>query len=289
MRAVMVARPSVTHLAILHAASLLVPGESRADWLAEWRAELWYISRKCSCDTTCVTVDRGYLIAFCVGSFKDALWLRRNMPHSEELATRRLESPKRCICLLSALAILSGAIASLLWLKTPATGSWSSFDSQCLFAFLFIFLFSLPILPAITSLSLGELRGHNKVPSWKPRLRRWTFLSAKVALILVMLFCGVSIIGCGGIPFIPRVLQIDALVGSHIFALRWALNDQRERCPVCLRLLTRPVWVGDRSKYFLEWNCIELVCPRSHGLMYIPERPASWFSTQRWLNLDPSL
>src|ERR1035438_836888 len=32
----------ILHLAILRAAGLLVPGPQRAEWLAEWRSELWY-------------------------------------------------------------------------------------------------------------------------------------------------------------------------------------------------------------------------------------------------------
>ena len=30
---------------LLRSASLLVPGRSRADWLAEWEAELWHVLR----------------------------------------------------------------------------------------------------------------------------------------------------------------------------------------------------------------------------------------------------
>ena len=51
-------------LAILRTAALLVPGESRAEWLAEWRSELWYV--------------HGNTAAFCAGAFRDALWVRRN-------------------------------------------------------------------------------------------------------------------------------------------------------------------------------------------------------------------
>jgi hypothetical protein len=83
-------------------------------------------------------------------------------------------------------------------------------------------------------------------------------------------------------------LLLQSLLWGCVFACRWAFNDQRRRCPVCLRLLTSPVWVGDRSRYFLEWNCTELLCPRGHGLLYVPESPTSWFATQRWLSLDPS-
>ena len=58
--------------------------------------------------------------------------------------------------------------------------------------------------------------------------------------------------------------------------------------PVCLRLLTNPARVGQPSRNFLAWNGTELMCSRGHGLLHVPEIATSWFSTQRWLYLDPS-
>ena len=31
---------------ILRVASLLAPGDQRAEWLEEWRSELWYVPRR---------------------------------------------------------------------------------------------------------------------------------------------------------------------------------------------------------------------------------------------------
>jgi hypothetical protein len=287
MRGVAPFRGSRLHLAILQAASLLVPGERRAEWLAEWQSELWYASRECDGEASGLVLDRGRLSAFCLGSFKDALWLRRNAPRPAGPAKRWLDSPRQCIGFLAALAALSAVIAFLAWVGTQASAS--SVDIQESFAaFKFILIFGCSILPAFTSLSLGELPGQGKVIAWTESVRRLVFLAAKVLLILLVLYCGSLILACNGVTFVPSILQIMGLLWGCTFALRWALNDQRHRCPVCLRLLAQPVWVGDRSRYFLEWNCIELVCPRAHGLMYVPERPASWFSTQRWLCLDSS-
>jgi hypothetical protein len=288
MRVAAVAHLSPVHLAILRTAGLLVPGERRAEWLAEWQAELWYASEECSRKNTSLLFNRGPITAFCFGSFKDALWLRRNAQRSGEPRASRLESPMRCIGFLAALAALSATTAFLLCLETQALVSTPDFNSQCLFLFLFIFLFPLPVLPSITSPPLGELQGDDKGPSWKLRLRRWTFLSAKVALILLMMFCGLVILGCGGIPFIPKVLQMNGLLGSYVFAFRWAINDQRERCPVCLRLLANPISLGGGSSCFLEPNCMGFMCPSGHGFLYVPESRTSWFSRQRWLTLGAS-
>ena len=81
---------------------------------------------------------------------------------------------------------------------------------------------------------------------------------------------------------------IQPLMLLCILAFRWILIDQRRRCPVCLRLLSEPVRVGQASMSFLGWSGTELMCARGHGLLHVPEFPTSWFSTQRWLYLDAS-
>src|ERR1039457_4622065 len=86
---------------ILRAASLLAPGDQRAEWLAGWRSELWYIPR------------RGATL-FCLGAFQDALWLRRNNPGPIERNRTHLESPLRCLALLALRAAVSSLIVVLL-------------------------------------------------------------------------------------------------------------------------------------------------------------------------------
>ena len=66
---------------LLRSASLLVPGRSRADWLAEWQAELWHVLH--SQDDACQRAapeGPAHLspTAFCLGAFQDAWWLRQN-------------------------------------------------------------------------------------------------------------------------------------------------------------------------------------------------------------------
>lgn len=287
MKSTAAVRSSPVHLAILRSTSLLVPGKRRAEWLAEWRAELWYAAAECRRRPVVERIGRAPLTAFCLGSFKDALWLRRNSSTPEEPAKRWLDSPGRCIGFLATLAALCAVIAFLSWVRTQAPAS--SIDIQKSIAdFKFILIFGCSILPAFTSLSLGELPKQGKRITWAESVRRLAFLTAKILLIVLALFCGSLVLACGGVTFVPAILQIMGLLWGCTFAFRWALNDQRHRCPVCLRLLAQPVWVGDQSRYFLEWNCTELVCPSAHGLMYVPERPASWFNTQRWLYLHSS-
>ena len=65
---------------ILRMASSLAPDGQRAEWLEEWRSELRYIPRRRA-------------TRFCLGAFRDALWLRRNNLRP----VKYLESPISCL------------------------------------------------------------------------------------------------------------------------------------------------------------------------------------------------
>ena len=157
--------------------------------------------------------------------------------------------------------------------------------------FLFTLLLACLALPATTPLPLGEYPVQNeRLPSSR-RLGRWLFLATKIALIVPVVYFSSLDLAYAGLPLSSPSAQYIQLVSSFfgfLFALRWALQDQRRRCPVCLRLLTNPARVGQASRNFLAWNGTELICSVGHGLLHIPELPTSWFSTQRWLYLDSS-
>ena len=136
---------------------------------------------------------------------------------------------------------------------------------------------SVLIVSATTSLALGEYPGNR-------HFRRRTFLAIKIALVLPIVCCGsLDLASVISMSFQSHGLLIGLIVG-----LRWALVDQRRRCPVCLRLLTNPTRIGGPSHTFLDWYGTELICAQGHGLLYVPEIPTSCYSTQRWQSLDPS-
>ena len=156
--------------------------------------------------------------------------------------------------------------------------------------YIFTVLLALLALPATTSLPLGEYPAGAKHISWPLRLRRWMFLGIKFSLLLPTIYF-VSLDVAYAVPFAPSRTQYIQIVTSFLVALfsfRWALKDQRRRCPVCLATLTNPVRVGEPSRSFLAWNGTELICSGGHGLLHVPELPTSWFATQRWLYLDSS-
>ncbi|MGJ5817704.1 hypothetical protein [Paludibaculum fermentans] len=252
------------HLAMLRSAAWLVPGEMRAEWLAEWSAELWHIQRRHRLKTT----------GFCLGAFRDALWMRRNCPPAMPSASW-LESPIRCLgflCLLATVCALAALRYQRPGLPLPVRGPIG--------AMLYMALMTVPILAAITSLRLGSYPG-------QPNAWRWAFFAAKVALVLFIVFSGVlNLAAMLGLKVASGPLHC-ILIGN-VVGLRWALIDQRRRCPECLRLVTHPARIGVPSQIFLEWYGTEFVCVKGHGLLHVPEIPTTSFRTQSWTHLDRS-
>lgn len=253
------------HIAILRNAALLVPTQERADWIAEWRAELWYVEH----DAT----------AFCVGSFRDALWLRRNS-HRQPSRAFSLDSPLRCVLLLVGLATLTVSLAipsRELWLP-----SWSLRGAeQVALELLQMYLLPLLILLTLNPLTLGEYPINRHAPSMIIRLRRWIFLALKIALVPIPL--SVCVVLLPVFPLAPWTLFFGL-----IFGFRWVLTDQKQRCPICLHLLSNPVQIGSPARSVLDWYGTELVCVRGHGFLFVPGAPTSWCSKQKWQYLDPT-
>ncbi len=157
--------------------------------------------------------------------------------------------------------------------------------------FLFSVILAFLALPATTSLPLGEYRLSSRKLSWSTRLRRWTFLSGKIALLLPIVYLvslDLAYLRTTLDTLASQYIQLVSSFSICLFGLRWTLRDQRQRCPVCLGKLTHPARVGQPSRNFLAWNGTELICVGGHGLLHVPEIPTSWFSTQRWMYLDPS-
>jgi hypothetical protein len=157
--------------------------------------------------------------------------------------------------------------------------------------FLFGVLLACLALPATTSLPLGEYRASSRRLSWFTRVRRWSFLGCKLALLLpIVYFASLDLahLRSGMDPVTSEYIQLMSAFSVCLFGLRWSLRDQRQRCPVCLGKLSNPARVGQPSRSFLAWNGTELICVSGHGLLHVPEMATSWFSEQRWLYLDAS-
>ena len=155
----------------------------------------------------------------------------------------------------------------------------------------FSLVLALLALPAVTSVTLGESNYSAHRPSRKRTLIRWTFLGAKFALIAaIAYFASLDLAYWHASTYSPlaELLQLVWCFTICLFGFRWALSDQRHRCPVCLRRVTHPAQVGLASRTFLGWNGTEMMCMGGHTLLHVPSLPTSWFSGQRWLYLDTS-
>ena len=260
------------HLAILRAAALLVPRRERMDWMAEWRSELWYVR----------AARHRKVTAFCLGAFPDALWLRRNLRNNDlPLKAHRafnLQSPLRCAVFL---AILAGASFWSASHTMGFRGVGSLTGERHILAHLLAVLYALLVLPVTTSLDFGEYPANGHPLSWVAK--RWMFFATKVIFLLSTVFCGgLTLMAVGATPILGQTL-----LAGYVLAFRWALIDQRRRCPICLHELTNPVRIGESSHTFLAWYGTELICAKGHGVLHIPEIPTSCYRTQRWLDLEP--
>ncbi|MGA3043326.1 MAG: hypothetical protein ABSF54_21335 [Bryobacteraceae bacterium] len=256
--------------ATLRAASLLAPGDQRAEWLKEWQSELWYIPRR---EAT----------RFCLGAFQDALWLRRNSVSPVQPIRFHLDSPLNCLIFLAALSAASLLIAVCLPAPQDLTASSHLRASDLPRGCLAMLLYTSLLLPT-TRLTMGRAPAVCHLIRWPNRLRRWTFMAMKIALVQpMMLFGFVVLAAMGTVP-----LATLGVCASWILALRWVLIDQRRRCPVCLRSLGNPVRIGTPSQTFLEWYGAESICPRGHGLLQVPEISSSYSGRGQWLRLGRS-
>lgn len=71
-------------------------------------------------------------------------------------------------------------------------------------------------------------------------------------------------------------------------ALSWSVDDQQKRCRVCLQRLELPVEIGRTGSVLLNWSGTEMVCPRGHGVLYLPDSEANSLDQDRWNKLDDS-
>jgi len=168
-------------------------------------------------------------------------------------------------------------------ITVPVEGPWNIYGFALFLAML--------ALPAVTSVSLGEGQLSSHRPTAKQRLWRILFLIAKFVLIaLIGFYASIDIAYFSTPEYSPiaECVQLLACFAICLIGFRWAVADQRQRCPMCLRRVTNPATVGLASRTFLGWNGTELICMGGHALLHVPSLPTSWFGGQRWLYLDSS-
>jgi hypothetical protein len=111
-------------------------------------------------------------------------------------------------------------------------------------------------------------------------------LAAALAAIEFAYAPGMRLTGVRG--FGPEAISLWLLIFGFTISFWWAWDDQRKRCPTCLRCLSMPVQVGSRGHVLMEWMSTELVCSQGHGVLWAPEDPLESHPKDRWLKLDES-
>lgn len=248
---------------ILRVASILTPGDQRAEWIEEWQSELWYVPQ---CEA----------MRFSLGAFSDAFWLRRNNKNPVKRPRTHLESPVSCLVLVATLAVVSMAVAVRLESRLPFPQAHGTAALRGLGEMAFLY-----VLLGTMGLMIGDCPGSRSPVAVRNRARTWVFLALKIALALPILQGTLVTIVAMDVP--PLTLGFFA---GYVLLFRWIFTDQRRRCPVCLRLLTKPVRIGTSSQTFLDWYGAESMCSRGHGLLYVPEIGASYSRQQEWLRLE---
>ena len=147
------------------------------------------------------------------------------------------------------------------------------------------------ILPAITSVTRSDKASSTVKLSCAQLAVPGLFFAAKSALLLGIFFIlPIDLVYANSKGYdsgAPCAQLLFTLIFGFL-GFWWAVDDQRKRCPVCLRRVTHPARVGIASRTFLAWNGTELMCEGGHTLLYIPAAPTSWFDAPRWVYLDSS-
>lgn len=233
-------------------------------WRLPGAPDIWLIQPDAQLASNVPVRTPGYLLAQLSARGQDALSVS-----GSSISARNMED---LLIDLSATSI-----------NAPVEGPWGLYE--------FALFLALVALPAVSSVSLGETHLTSHRASARQTLRRFLFLGAKFLLIAgIGLFASFDIAYCYTSSYSPAAecLQLVSCFAICLIGFRWALADQRHRCPVCLRRVTNPASVGLASRTFLGWNGTEMICMGGHTLLHVPSLPTSWFSDQRWLYLDSS-
>jgi hypothetical protein len=248
------------------------------EWSRTWQAELWYMHQRSR--HRHVSPVAG-IIDLSIGLTRDALWLR-----TEKWRVAFSDTAMVCIASLLGLSLLSTLVALAL------AGSWHSLHLYLRDEFTRSLIAAPHVLFVLLATSPRRHSGQSSITRWRFWIKRQIFFVMKTLQILLLAFL-LSVDLCVPlhtlIPLTADLLQLFSFVLFALLGLRWAINDQEQRCKHCLRSLSTPARVGRPSRNLLEWNGTERSCKHGHGLLSIPEMETSWCQSSRWINLNVSL
>jgi hypothetical protein len=151
------------------------------------------------------------------------------------------------------------------------------------------------VVPLVLALAIGAaLVAIGRLSLGRYGWRYWTYLAAKIAAVIIL----VPLLWIEGSRWLwnlltPEILRVWvagfaatlAFLGGFGMAAIWVFDDQRRRCPECLRRLLRPVTMGSWGSMF-DPVTTEFLCDEGHGALSLAESEIG--EGDRWVSLDSS-
>lgn len=272
----------------IRAASWIVPARDRSAWRAEWgeRAEDWHL-----------LAERGEPVGGAASlarlAIRDAAGERFDAADFRQLVRAPLFVPVAMAAALLLVAAVSHGFAVTRTIADIARDMRANphfsgaYDPRGDHVFKYLAPVGMAWITGIGLLAMGcrWLRG----PGW----RYWLFLAVKAAGVLVLATLAWVEIGAllrapirhEGWRILTGLLMVIAFVPAMGRAMVWAVADQRQRCPVCLRRLVAPVAVGSWASLF-EPPATEFLCESGHGALTVADAETN--GQDRWTRLDES-
>jgi hypothetical protein len=277
---------------LLRIAGRLAPPALRNEW-----RNCWY-SRLCC---LCILVERGEvagrdrheLMLLCRDALSNAFWLRFNRAGLRHwtLGPQFVMAAAAAGALLLALlsrgfqATRSIIDAAIEWNIEPRQLRYDPRGD----------LVVGHVVPIVLALAIGSaLVAIGRLSLGRYGWRYWLFLTVKIVAVIVL----VPLLWIEGSRWLwnlltPAVLRVWVaglgatlvFLGGFGLAAIWIFDDQRRRCPVCLRRLLRPVTMGSWASMF-EPVTTEFLCDEGHGALSLAESEIG--EGDRWVSLDSS-
>lgn len=290
------AEPPLLFRALLRLASWICPAEVRDGWRRQWESGLrdWWILAERGELTNAATA---LAARYCRGAWADAL--ERRFRREQILHTLRgpwlpIAAPLAVVAITALLSqgfpVLRHVINLMISFRPPplVPRAHIHYDPRG-------DMIAAYVAPTVLALLISAmLLLISRLPLLASGWRYWMHLAAKTlsiqAALIVLWFEGGSalrsvlhwealrVLGGGVVLAVLYVAGFGA-------ATRWAISDQRRRCPVCLRLLDMPVSLGSWGSVF-DPATTELVCAGGHGALSLSERDT--YGSDRWTALDAS-
>lgn len=292
-------RPPLVHLWLIWAAGWLVPPQERKQWRKAHESALcaWW-----------VLVERGEIPG---GASRDML---RDTWHGFGQAFFcRFRREELAVFSRKPLPVYLGLAAAFGVIALASGGFSGTRDLYAVFTSVLAYssLAFSNSMPAVHDNTVNRLAGHLvplgfaavlAVVIFCLRAREMSWYGWRYRLYFAAKIAGLSVIlpvtWVEMVPLLERLrflgegpmvaaLAAAALVFPAIFAwaIRWAIVDQRERCPECLSRLTMPVRIGSWASVF-EPAITELLCPEGHGTLSVLETEDT--EPEHWSALDES-